>query len=445
MSKIEVNEVRPQCGTTVTVGGTGETVSVPGNIVKSNALQASDGGNIVNQCGTTVTLGASGDTIALASGASATGFGLSWCSSIKTAAFCAAAGKGYFVNTCGGGVTVTLPATASAGDIIEFKDYKRTWGTACKEITLNTNSLNFQGSASSDVVKYNTDGQAVTIVYADATRGWLPTVDDDSEDKNVYQIQFMVIAGGGGAGYYYGAGGAGGYRTVCSKNYNVVPGTTYPITIGGGGPGAATGPGNGTQGDSSIFDTITSAGGGFGGGGDPLPPAGDGGSGGGNGYVSQNPAGSGNVPDTSGTPSGSQGNDGGDAGPTGSGGGGGGAGTAGQPGPGPNVSGNGGTGGTSTISGTAVERAGGGGGAGPSAGTATGGGGNGVAIPNPGNPGTINTGGGAGGGGGSTVNGGSGIIILRRLTACSTSTSGTVTTCGSDTIHTFTGDGTFVA
>ena len=67
-------------------------------------------------------------------------------------------------------------------------------------------------------------------------------------------------------------------------------------------------------------------------------------------------------------------------------------------------------------------------------------------IPATGNPGTVNTGGGAGGGTARCLAaGGSGIIIIRRLTACSTSTSGTVTTCGSDTIHTFTGDGTFVA
>ena len=62
MSKVEVNTIEPQCGTTVTVGKCTSTVAVPGNVVKSNALQASDGGNIVSQSGTTITLGASGDT-----------------------------------------------------------------------------------------------------------------------------------------------------------------------------------------------------------------------------------------------------------------------------------------------------------------------------------------------------------------------------------------------
>jgi hypothetical protein len=38
---------------------------------------------------------------------------------------------------------VTLPASASVGDTIEFTDYARTWGT--NAVTINQNSLNFQG------------------------------------------------------------------------------------------------------------------------------------------------------------------------------------------------------------------------------------------------------------------------------------------------------------
>ena len=79
-SKIKVDNIADQddnniineSGDVITVGAAGDTVAVAGNIVKSNAYQASDGGNIVSQSGTTVTLGASGDTISLASGASQT-------------------------------------------------------------------------------------------------------------------------------------------------------------------------------------------------------------------------------------------------------------------------------------------------------------------------------------------------------------------------------------
>jgi hypothetical protein len=75
----------------------------------------------------------------------------------------------------------------------------------------------------------------------------------------------------------------------------------------------------------------------------------------------------------------------------------------------------------------------------------TGGGGNAV-LGSAGQIGTANTGG--GGGGGSTVGGvgGSGVVILRRLTTASNSVSGdSVTISGTDTIHTFTADGIFVA
>jgi hypothetical protein len=43
----------------------GVPVTVNGDL-KSNALKAIDGGSIISQCGTTITLGASGDTINLA-------------------------------------------------------------------------------------------------------------------------------------------------------------------------------------------------------------------------------------------------------------------------------------------------------------------------------------------------------------------------------------------
>ena len=57
------------------------------------------------QCGTTLTLGASGDTVTLGSGASQTGFGrtgtVDWDTTAKTASFTAVSGNGYFVNTAG--------------------------------------------------------------------------------------------------------------------------------------------------------------------------------------------------------------------------------------------------------------------------------------------------------------------------------------------------------
>jgi hypothetical protein len=463
-SEIKVNTIKRATGTTITVGESGDSVAVTGNIVKSNALQASDGGNIIDQCGTTVTLGATGDTIALACGASATGFGLSWCSSIKSTAFSASAGKGYFVNTCGGAFTVTLPATATAGDQISLKDYARTWGVACKAVTLDPQSLKYQG-ATCDVA-YSNSGDSLNITYADASKGWLPTIESDTTNKQAYSVQYLVVAGGGGGGQtsggmYGGAGGGGGgMRLVASKSLSVCKGATIPVTVGGGGAaGAST---IGVQGASSIFSTITSAGGGYGAAGGPSPtPApirfgGDGGSGGGGGSFGGT-AGSGNTPPSPCT----QGKDGGAGHPGCGGGGGGGHSVAGEAGgtPGGCRGGDGGDGTVDGIRGTPfdpVAYAGGAGGSGYNVpqptGGAGGGGSGGYRTPSstPGTAGGANTGGGGGGGAipspaSNAAAGGSGIVIIRRLTACSTSTSGTVTTCGSDTIHSFTGDGTFVA
>ena len=39
----------------------------------------------------------------------------------------AVAGRGYFIDTTSGTVTVTLPASPKAGDIVQLKDYARTW------------------------------------------------------------------------------------------------------------------------------------------------------------------------------------------------------------------------------------------------------------------------------------------------------------------------------
>ena len=109
MSKIEVNTIAPQCGTTVTVGeGAGQTVAVDA---------------------ATVNLGRSGGTVNLTCGATQSGFGrtgtVDWDTSIHTGTVTAATGKGYFVNTTSGGITVNLPA-AAVGSIVAVSDYAST-------------------------------------------------------------------------------------------------------------------------------------------------------------------------------------------------------------------------------------------------------------------------------------------------------------------------------
>src|SRR6056300_1330791 len=123
MSKIEVDTIAPQSGTTVTLGEAGDSINVtPG------AIKDSSGNIIISKSGTTVTLGASGDTVSVASGAEFVGGGIQW-QSVQTSGFTASAGNGYPCNTTCGGFTVTLPASPSAGDQVQIVDYAGTFDT----------------------------------------------------------------------------------------------------------------------------------------------------------------------------------------------------------------------------------------------------------------------------------------------------------------------------
>jgi len=441
MSKIEVDAIEPQSGTTLTVGGAGDSVNViPG------AIKDSSGNVIISKSGSTVTIGASGDTVSVASGAEFVGGGISWQSTIVTGTtLSAVAGNGYWINTTSNACTITLPASASAGDQIIFVDYARTWNT--NNVTINTNSLNFQGNTSPNPV-YNTNGQTVNIVYSGATQGWIPVSDDDVtlETPQSYEIDFLIVAGGGGGGRGDGGGGgAGGYRTSTQE---VPIGSTITVTVGDGGAGRTDTGGPGTSGsDSSIsgsgLTTITSAGGGGGGSSSVGGAAFNGGSGGGG--ASGNAAGSGNTPVTS--PS--QGNDGGAGFPGNAGGGGGGAGAVGQSAP-SQTGGGGGAGTASSITGSSVTRAGGGGGRGDNFSGPGGTGGGGDAGSGNAAAGTVNTGGGGGGSAtGNGGNGGNGVVILSMPDAdYSGTTTGSPTVAtgvSGKTVLTFNGSGSYTA
>jgi len=433
MSKIEVDTIAPQSGTQVTLGESGDTITIPAGATfdaSSGTLTLADGsvtnaklaGSITNDKLTNSSITINGSSVSLG-GSTTIETGTSWQSSIVTGTtLSAVAGEGYWINTTSNACTITLPASASVGDTIVFVDYARTWGT--NAITINQNSLNFQGYSSPNP-EYNTSGQSVTIVYSGATQGWIPTVDDDVtlETPQSYSADILVIAGGGGGGYMAaGGGGAGGYRT---STQNLLNGNTYTVTVGDGGSGAPDPATKGSNGSTSSISgsgitTITSAGGGGGGSNDTRDGV-SGGSGGG-GSRSNGSIGLGNTPSTS--PSqGNNGGSGGDNSPYMNGGGGGGAGSVG----GTQTNGDGGTPGagtTSSITGSAVGRAGGGSGGcatGGSSPTGVDGGGTGSTTgSNPADNGTANTGGGGGGGGftrpsgpGSAGgNGGKGVVII---------------------------------
>ena len=292
MSKIEVNKIGPQCGTTLTVGcGAGQTVAVDAN---------------------TVTIGRCGGTVALASGASQTGFGrtgtVDWqTGSIKTSDFNAVDGQGFFVDTNGGAVIATLP-TGSAGSIVSIQDYRNTFDTAnCIVQTAGSQQIN--GGTAGGKVTLSTEGEGITLVYVDSTVGWRSIQDNVFADESGSfitatggtitncgscrihtftspgtfcvsaisgtpannQVSYMVVAGGGGGGVgdfapsltarAGGGGGGGGFREDKSPvtPYTASPldgagnisvtATAFPITVGGGGAAGVLSP---------AIDSVTS-------------------------------------------------------------------------------------------------------------------------------------------------------------------------------------------
>ncbi len=398
MSKVEVDAIEPQSGTALTIGASGDTITIP------------SGATLVNN-------------------GTASGFGdnLEWQSSIVTATtLTAVANRGYWIDTTSNVCTITLPGSASVGDRLIFTDYARTWATY--NVTINPNSLNFQGRTTPQPV-YATAGQSVDIVYSGATKGWIPNSDDDvtwETQPPPYTAHFLVIAGGGGGGgpqgsYGGGGGGAGGYRNSFNSetsgrgssaetplSFNV--GTVYTITVGDGGAKGGNGAVGTVGQDSSIagsdITNIVSAGGGYGASGAGAPNAGGtGGAGGGGGYAGSAGPGTAN-----------QGYDGsigvGSAQDPKGGGGGAGSGATDAAG---NAGGAGGNGLSSTITGAAVTRAGGSGGGAGSGGSA-GAGGTGGGLTAGGGDAAANTG---AGGAGAMANlsdngaGGSGVVFIR--------------------------------
>jgi hypothetical protein len=317
MSEVKVNKISPRSGTTVTLGDSGDTFTIPS-------------GATINNQGTATNFGATGSA--------------SWTTTVKTGDFTAVAGEGYFVDTTSQEIDVTLPA-GSPGAVVAVKDYANTWDTNnC--IIISNGSEKIGGSTNNAIL--STEGLAVTFIYIDSTQGWLVTDDglQSVADTNPYMVatggtettsgnckihtftgpgtftvsktavcaannlvSYVVVAGAGGGGAgspnsdnTAGGGGAGGFREVVSPsspytgsplngypsspNRVTVTATAFPITVGAGGAQQTTVHSDGNDGSVSTFSTITSAGGGGGGAGHPIAPGqsrngGAGGSGGG--------------------------------------------------------------------------------------------------------------------------------------------------------------------
>ena len=158
MSKIEVDAVEPQSGTSLTLGASGDTITIPaGATIDASGATVTlpttiEVDAVEPQSGTTLTLGASGDTVSVPTGATL---------DVTNA-------------------TVTgLPASGKVLQVVTATDYTNRTTTSTSFVTgSNTLSLSITPSsasnkifviASSTVVNGSGDGYVFSTIYRDST------------------------------------------------------------------------------------------------------------------------------------------------------------------------------------------------------------------------------------------------------------------------------------
>ena len=140
----------------------------------------------------------------------AAGGGLDWQAVETGSTMTAVAGEGYWIDTTSNACTITLPSSASNGDEIMFADYARNWGT--NGIVIDSNGLNYQIKDDTFDIEYGTDGQALHIVYSDATNGWIPVL-----DKTVAYVPSKTYPNDNGIFAYGEAGSATNVSNLVSN------------------------------------------------------------------------------------------------------------------------------------------------------------------------------------------------------------------------------------
>ena len=206
MSEVKVNKITPRtdCGTTQ-LGDSGDTVTVTGDL-RSDSLKAADGGVIISQSGTTITLGASGDTVSLASGASQSGFGRSgsvdWQTTVKTESFTASSGEGYFIDTADSGSP--------------FKNYAVTVATGTQYIVGGSgNVFNLDGSQQTAITLMK--GKTYRFTQTDNTNDGHPLIISTSNSTTLSTFIAGIVSSG--VSYYLdGSSNQSSYVNTTSFN-----------------------------------------------------------------------------------------------------------------------------------------------------------------------------------------------------------------------------------
>ena len=158
---VSLNGVLQKPGSSFTISGS--TITFASNLVTNDVI------DFIILLGNVLDIGTPSDgTITEAKLDTNSGGIIDW-QAVVTSNTTMVSGRGYFVNTTSGAITMTLPASANRGDEVHVIDYAATADT--NNITIGRNSHKIQGASSDLTVA--TERAAFTLVYVDSTQGWL--------------------------------------------------------------------------------------------------------------------------------------------------------------------------------------------------------------------------------------------------------------------------------
>ena len=158
---VSLNGVLQKPGSSFTISGA--TITFASNLVTNDVI------DFIILLGNVLDIGTPSDgTITEAKLDTNSGGIIDW-QAVVTSNTTMVSGRGYFVNTTSGAITMTLPASANRGDEVHVIDYAATADT--NNITIGRNSHKIQGASSDLTVA--TERAAFTLVYVDSTQGWL--------------------------------------------------------------------------------------------------------------------------------------------------------------------------------------------------------------------------------------------------------------------------------
>ena len=130
----------------------------------SLSVQTASGTSVPIPIGSSVAVVSDGTNMKL--GLLSKGYGTVNSSSVTT--YIAVAGDQLLTNTTSAGITITLPSSAATGDELTIVDARGTFGS--NNLTVNRNGHNINSATNNLIL--STNGQAITLVYVDTTRGW---------------------------------------------------------------------------------------------------------------------------------------------------------------------------------------------------------------------------------------------------------------------------------